>query len=126
MGFFIKDLFITETAKFQWHDKLTNPPTVPETSPIIKIAAMTPQVVRVQAGAGGNGGSAGLPADDTTLQHIPTPVTPIVVPDGRLVEADLQLVRDNLTVALRAVESQLETMQATPEQLQHVAEVVRG
>jgi hypothetical protein len=122
MGFYIKDLYIAQASKFKWHDRLTNPPTVPETSPLIKVAALSPQIARVQ---GGGGGTA-LPTDENTLFTIPTSITPIVVPDGRLVEADLQMVRENLAVALQAVDAHIEQMQPSAEDLAHVAEVVRG
>ena len=64
MGFYVKDLYVQRVPKFQWHDKLTNPPTIPETSPIIEIAALSPQIAQVRAGGGGGG--VFLPADDTT------------------------------------------------------------
>ena len=55
MGFYVKDLYVQRVPKFQWHDKLTNPPTIPETSPIIEIAALSPQIAQVRAGGGGGG-----------------------------------------------------------------------
>ncbi|MCU1538912.1 MAG: hypothetical protein JWP82_3263 [Humibacillus sp.] len=123
MGFYIKDLYVHRVPKFSWHDRLTNPPTIPETSPIIRAAALSPHVV--VAGQGGRtGGEVGLPADDTTLWTIPTPITPIVFPGSRLEETDLQLVRDNLRVTLEAVERQIDTMQASGEDLAYVASVV--
>src|SRR4051794_14111682 len=60
MGFYIKDLYVHRVPKFDWHDKLTNPPTVPETSPIIQVAALSPHL-EVE---GRGGGLVGLPADD--------------------------------------------------------------
>jgi hypothetical protein len=122
MGFYIKDLYVHRVPKFQWHDQLTNPPTIPETSPIIRMAALSPHL----AASGGRGGEVGLPADDTTLWTIPTPITPIVFPAGRLEETDLQLVRDNLRATLEVVEQQISQMQPTAEDLKHVAAVVAG
>jgi hypothetical protein len=119
MGFYIKDLYVHRVPKFQWHDQLTNPPTIPETSPIIRVAALSPHL----AASGGRGGEVGLPADDTTLLTIPTPITPIVLPAGRLEENDLQLVRDNLRATLEAVEQQISQMRPTAEDLKHVAAV---
>lgn len=121
MGFYIKDLYVHRVPKFRWHDPLTNPPTIPETSPIIRAAALSPHIA---VGRGGGGGSVGLPADDNTLYTIPTPITPIVFPGSRLEETDLQLVRDNLQVTLEAVNRQIDSMQATGEDIAYVASVV--
>jgi hypothetical protein len=121
MGFYIKDLYVHRVPKFQWHDRLTNPPTIPETSPIIRVAALSPHLA-----ATGGGGEVGLPADETTLWTVPTPITPIVLPAGRLEENDLQLVRENLRATLEAVEQQISQMQPTAEDLKHVAAVVAG
>ena len=120
MGFYIKDLYVHRIPKFSWHDKLTNPPTIPETSPIIRVAALSPHL-EVE---GRGGGLVGLPADDNTLYTIPTRITPIVFPGTRLEETDLQLVRENLRVTLEAVDRQLESMQASGEDLAYVASVV--
>ncbi|SKF62366.1 Uncharacterised protein [Mycobacteroides abscessus subsp. abscessus] len=65
-----------------------------------------------------------LPADDTTLYTIPTPITPIVTPVGRLELADLVLVRENLKVTLEAVERQLEEMKPTEEELKYTRKVL--
>ena len=121
MGFYIDDLYIQRVPKFKWHDKLTNPPTVPETSPIIRMTALSPQLARV---SGGGGGDVALPADDTTLYTIPTPITPIVTPVGRLELADLVLVRENLQLTLEAVDRQLEEMKPTDEQLKYARKVI--
>ena len=123
MGYYIKDLYIQRVPKFRWHDKLTNPPTIPETSPIIRVTALTPAFARV---SGGGGGEVGLPADDTTLTPIPTPITPIVMPIGRLELSDLQLVRENLEIALKAVDAHLETMQPSGEELDYARTVLKG
>ncbi|HEY6748565.1 MAG TPA: hypothetical protein VI357_22955 [Mycobacteriales bacterium] len=120
MGFYIKDLYVHRVPKFRWHDRLTNPPTIPETSPIIRVAALSPHL----AASGRGGGEVGLPADETTLWTVPTPITPIVLPAGRLEDSDLQLVRDNLRATLEAVEQQISQMQPTAEDLEHVAAVV--
>ena len=122
MGFYIKDLYVHRIPKVPWHDPLTNPPTIPETSPIIRTAALSPHVAQVGRG----GGSTALPADDTTLWTIPTPITPIVTPAGRLELNDLQLIRDNLEMTLKAVDAQLETMQPSAEELAYVQSVVKG
>ena len=124
MGFYVKDLYVQRVPKFQWHDKLTNPPTVPETSPIIRVAALSPQIAHVQERGGGGG--VFLPADDTTLYTIPTSITPIVTPVGRLQEADLQQVRETLTVTLRAVEQQIEAMKPSAEDLSYATSVLKG
>ncbi len=129
MGFYVKDLYVRRVPKFEWHDKLTNPPTVPETSPIIRVAALSPQIAHVQGSrgtVGNNGGGVFLPADDTTLWTIPTSITPIVSPVGRLDEADLQLVRDNLAVTLKAVEQQIDAMQGSKEDVAYAASVLKG
>ena len=123
MGFYIKDLYVHRVPQFRWHDKLTNPPTIPETSPIIRAAALSPHVV-VGGRGGQGGGEVGLPSDENTLWTIPTPITPVVFPGSRLEETDLQLVRDNLRVTLEAVERQIDTMQASGEDLAYVASVV--
>ncbi|MBO1029952.1 hypothetical protein IPV09_01210 [Tessaracoccus sp. SD287] len=124
MGFYVDDLYIHRVPKFKWHDKLTNPPTVPETSPIIRVTALSPQLARVTGGGAGGGGDVALPADDTTLYTIPTPITPIVTPVGRLELADLVLVRENLKVTLEAVERQLEEMKPTEEELKYTRKVL--
>jgi|GEM_PF-1236965 len=127
MGFYIKDLYVRRLPKFTWHDPLTNPPTVPETSPIIRVAALSPQIARLQTrAAGGGGGGVFLPADDTTLYTIPTPITPIVFPVGRLDEADLQQVRESLAVTLKVVEREIEGLQASAEDVAYVASAVKG
>ena len=122
MGFYIKDLYVHRIPKFKWHDPLTNPPTIPETSPIIRSAVLSPHVA--QGGRGG--GDVALPADDTTLWTIPSRLTPIVTPAGRLELHDLQVVRDNLQATLDAVSAQLETMQPSAEDLAYVQSVVKG
>lgn len=120
-GFYIEDLYVYRVPKFRWHDKLTNPPTIPETSPIIRTAALSPAIAR----AGGGGGEVGMPDPENTMVTIPTPITPIVTPIGRLEFADLALVRENLKVTLAAVEAQLETMKPTQEQLEYVRKVIQ-
>ncbi len=122
MGFYIKDLYVHRIPKFKWHDPLTNPPTIPETSPIIRSAVLSPHVAQVGRG----GGDVALPADDTTLWTIPSRITPIVTPAGRLELHDLQVVRDNLQATLDAVNAQLETMQPSAEDLAYVQSVVKG
>lgn len=124
MGFYIKDLYVQRIPKFTWHDPLTNPPTIPETSPIIRSAVLSPRVERV-AGGGGGGGTA-LPADDTTLYTIPTPLTPVVLPAGRLELDDLQAVRENLKITLDAVDAQLASLTPSAEDLDYVRSVVKG
>ena len=76
MGFYIKDLYIARVPKYVWHDKLTNPPTIPETSPVIRVTQLSPRFTAVTDGQ--NGGGSELPADDTVLP--PSPITPIVMP----------------------------------------------
>ena len=122
MGFYIKDLYVHRIPKFKWHDPLTNPPTIPETSPIIRTAVLSPHVAQVGRG----GGDVALPADETTLWTIPSRITPIVTPAGRLELHDLQVVRDNLQATLDAVNAQLETMQPSAEELSYVQSVVKG
>ena len=124
MGFYVKDLYVQRVPKFTWHDPLTNPPTIPETSPIIKIAALSPQLGELRPRGGGGG--VFLPADDTTLYTIPTSITPIVTPVGKLAEADLQSVRETLAVTLKVVEKQIEQMQPTAEELSYAGSVLKG
>lgn len=124
MGFYIKDLYIHRVPKFTWHDPLTNPPTVPETSPVIQVAALSPRLEATRGGGGG--GEVGLPADDNTVYTIPTWWTPVIQPAGRLEETDLRVVRDNLAATLKAVEGQIEKMQPTAEDLEHVSSVFGG
>ena len=123
MGFYVKDLYVQRVPKFQWHDKLTNPPTIPETSPIIEIAALSPQIAQVR---GGGGGGVFLPADDTTLYTIPSWLSPIVHPARRLAESDLHVVRESLAATLKAVEQQIEGLQGTPEDISYAASVLKG
>lgn len=125
MGFYVKDLYVQRVPKFRWHDKLTNPPTIPETSPIIEIAALSPQIAHVRAGGGGGGGVF-LPADDMTLYTIPSWLTPIINPARRLSEVDLQTVRESLAVTLRAVEQQIEGLQGSAEDIAYAASVLKG
>lgn len=126
MGFYVKDLYVQRVPKFQWHDKLTNPPTVPETSAIIQIAALSPQIAEVQARAGGGGGGVFLPADDNTVYTIPSHWTPVISPVGRLNEADLQIVRESLVATLKAVEQQIEGLQGSAEDIAYAASVLKG
>jgi hypothetical protein len=126
MGFYVKDLYVRRVPKFQWHDKLTNPPTIPETSPIIRVAALSPQIAEVQVRAANGGGGVFLPADDNTFYTIPTSITPIVSPAGRLDEADLQVVRETLSATLKAVDAQIEGMQATAEDIAYATSVLKG
>ena len=125
MGFYIKDLYVQRVPKFQWHDKLTNPPTIPETSPIIEIAALSPQIAQVRAGGGGGGGVF-LPADDTTMYTIPSWLSPIVHPARRLAEADLYTVRESLAATLKAVEGQIEGLQGSAEDIAYAQSVLKG
>jgi hypothetical protein len=124
MGFYVKDLYVQRVPKFQWHDKLTNPPTIPETSPIIEIAALSPQIAQVRAGGGGGG--VFLPADDTTLYTIPSWLTPIVHPARRLAESDLHTVRESLAVTLKAVEQQIDALQGSAEDIAYAQSVLKG
>jgi hypothetical protein len=126
MGFYIKDLYVRRVPKYQWHDPLTNPPTIPETSPIIRVAALSPKLVDVKTRAGGSGGSVFLPADDTTLYTIPTPITPIVIPVGRLEEVDLVAVRETLATTLAVLDSEIKGLQATAEDVAYVQSAVKG
>lgn len=123
MGFYIKDLYFHRVPHFPWHDPLTNPPTIPETSPIIRATILSPHVGRL---GGSRGGGTELPADDNTLWTIPTPITPIVTPAGRLELQDLAAVRDNLVLTLKAVEGQLESMKPSEEDLAYVRSVLKG
>ena len=127
MGFYVKDLYVQRVPKFQWHDKLTNPPTIPETSPIIRVAALSPQIAEAhtQAGGGGGGGVF-LPADDTTFYTIPSWLTPIVNPARRLAEADLHTVRESLAVTLKAVEQQIDALQGSAEDIAYAQSVLKG
>lgn len=142
MGFYVKDLYIDGGAlrRTAWrdlfHDPLTNPHTVPETSPAIAVAALSPAVAeatgRLRAGdlrgaeqvalaVGGAALSAYLPADDTVLP--PSPITPIADQVGVLLdESDLLHARDALRVALRQVDAAVERLQPTGRDL----EVLRG
>ena len=124
MGFYVKDLYVQRVPKFQWHDKLTNPPTIPETSPIIEIAALSPQIAQVRAGGGGGG--VFLPSDDTTLYTIPSWLTPIVHPARRLAESDLHTVRESLAVTLKAVEQQIDALQGSAEDIANAQSVLKG
>ncbi|MET0787648.1 MAG: hypothetical protein ABWY33_00280, partial [Cellulomonas sp.] len=111
MGFYVKDLYVQRVPKFQWHDKLTNPPTVPETSPIIQIAALSPQIAEVQVRAGGGGGGVFLPADDNTVYTIPSLWTSVISSACGINEADMQIVRVSLVATLKAVDQQIEGLQ---------------
>ena len=123
MGFFVKDLFVQRVPKFTWRDPLTNPPTIPETSPIIQVAALSPNVAVARRGAGGG---AALPADDNTLVTVPTWLSPIIVPGGRLQESDLTAVRQTLVTTLKVVDDHIATMQPTAEDLEHLNSVIQG
>ena len=122
MGFFVKDLFVQRVPKFTWRDPLTNPPTIPETSPIIQVAALSPNVAVGRAGGGG----AALPADDNTLFTVPSWLSPIIAPGGRLQESDLTVVRQTLVTTLKAVDEHIATMQPTAEDLEHLSSVIQG
>ena len=124
MGFYIKDLYVHRIPKIPWHDPLTNPPTIPEPSPAPRTTALSPHAAA--APGGGPAGRPALPADDTTLWTIPTPITPIVTPAGSLELNDLHIVRENLLATLKAVDAQLETMQPSAEDLAYVQSVVKG
>ena len=124
MGFFVKDLFVQRVPKFTWRDPLTNPPTIPETSPIIQVAALSPNVA--VARRGGWGGAANLPADDNTLFTVPSWLSPIITPGGRLQESDLAVVRETLVTTLKAVDDHIATMQPTAEDLEHLSSVIQA
>ncbi|GEM00384.1 hypothetical protein [Cellulomonas terrae] len=124
MGFYVKDLYVQRVPKFQWHDKLTNPPTIPETSPIIHIAALSPQIAQIRSGGGGGG--VFLPSDENTLYTIPSWLTPVVNPAGRLSEADLHVVRESLAASLRAVEQTIDGLQGTAEDIAYAQSVLKG
>ena len=122
MGFFVKDLFVQRVPKFTWRDPLTNPPTIPETSPIIQVAALSPNVAVARRGAAG----AALPADENTLVNVPSWLSPIIAPGGRLQESDLTVVRQTLVTTLKAVDDHIATMQPTAEDLEHLNSVIQG
>ena len=122
MGFFVKDLFVQRVPKFTWRDPLTNPPTIPETSPIIQVAALSPNVAVARRGAGG---AVARPADENTLFTVPSWLSPIIAPGGRLQESDLTVVRETLVTTLKAVDDHIATMQPTAEDLEHLSSVVQ-
>lgn len=148
MGFYVRDLYL-DSARFRritvtdiiTHDPLTNPPTIPETSPILVVAKLTPQIAEftgaVKAGHVGHAavqefagaiGSAAVsaylyPDPDGGSGDIPTPITPFV---HRFTEAlreeDLAAVRGSLETAVKLADGVLERLQPTERDI----EVVRG
>ena len=123
MGFYVKDLYVHRVPKFRWHDKLTNPPTVPETSPIIEIAALSPQIAVLRGGGGG-----GRPARRRLhVYPIPSWLSPIVhagpTPRRR---PTCSIVRESLAATLKAVEQQIDGLQGTAEDIAYAASVLKG
>jgi len=146
MGFYIKDLYVdvASARRSTWrsllHDPLTNPPTIPETSPAIAVAALSPVleqaagrlragdlhgVEEVARGIGIAALSVYLPADDGELP--PSRISPIAVyADGLLDEADLLAARDTLRVALDKVDRLTEGLQPDRAQLEHLRDALEG
>jgi hypothetical protein len=137
MPYLIRDVVL---ARIYIHDKLTNPPTVPETSPIFVAANLSPQLQKVAhmaskqldhanaasyfdqvaldvgrqmvAGVMGTGGGTSLPADDGT--PVPSPWTPIAVHvDDVISEATLPALRERIRLATEALEVDVTRADAT-------------
>ncbi len=146
MGFYVRDLYL-DSSRFRrvkltdliTHDPLTNPPTVPETSPIVVVAQLSPRIAEfagaVAAGriasaevhefvnmVGGAAVSAYLyPDPDGTGPGVPTPITPIAHKfDDVLQESDLVSVKGSLEQAVRLADSAVERMQPTEKDIDAV------
>ena len=146
MGYYIKELYIDDDVlrrvPLTWHDPLTNPPTIPETSPIISVAKISPAVAEF-TGALRQGhavpveavdrvamevgqlalATAALPADDTV--PVPTPITPIALKFRvSLSEADLGQVRAGLQQALEITDGLVKQLAPSEEQLSELRDVL--
>ena len=152
MGFYVRDLYL-DSARFHritltdiiTHDPLTNPPTVPETSPILAVAQLSPQIAEfagaVKAGHVGQGavhefagaiGSAVVsgylyPDPDGNPGDIPPWLTPIVQRFAdSLHEADLVAVRGTLEAAVKLADGVMERMQPQAQEIDLVRGALEG
>lgn len=138
MGFYLKDLYVDVGAlrRTAWrdlfHDPLTNPHTVPETSPAIAVAALSPAIAgatgrvlagdlrgveEVAMGIGVAAMSAYLPAFDDGVAP-PSRISPIADHLHTLLdESDLLQAREALTVALGQVDAAVDRLRPTGEDL---------
>ena len=148
MGFYVRDLYL-DSSRFRrvtltdliTHDPLTNPPTIPETSPILVVAQLSPQIAEftgaVKAGGIGQAevhefvnrvgaaavGSYLYPNPDGDGPEIPPWLTPIVRTFSEsLHESDLVAVRSTLEQSVRLAGSAVERLQPSEKDV----DVVRG
>jgi hypothetical protein len=132
MGFYIKDLYVSSA---RWHDPLTNPPTVPETSPVLVAAKYHTAVVRaVEAGGVARGGQVAtlLPPDDGgwvwptwwTITH--TTTSPYRNPGEVIQEGDYLQILTVLRQSVETVERVMESLKPNQEQLNHVSKTLES
>jgi hypothetical protein len=129
MGFYIKDLYVTSSRWFL-HDRLTNPPTVPETSPVL-VAAKYQHVVAkayqkaIAQRAAGSAGAAGMPGPDDdgswvtwTIPTFPTRTTSPYLDLGDILEeSDYLQIREVLKQSLETVERTISALSPDAKQL---------
>jgi hypothetical protein len=118
MGFYIKDLYVN-AATWPPHDPLTNPPTVPETTPWVLVAAKLRDVA-VQNGQAG----------DLDEQHTTAPTVPTTFPFGSgaavIDEADYARIHTVLTQTLAAVENAMAAMKPEDGQVEYARNLLAG
>ncbi len=127
MGFYIKDLYVS-SAKWRPHDPLTNPPTVPETSPVFFAAKYLRDIIVV----GGRGNAMPNPDDDSftrwtrfTTWPTPTP-TPWAELSTVIHEEDYLSIRETLVRAVEVVDKAMSALQPTVGQLDEAIDVLNS
>jgi hypothetical protein len=136
MGFYVKDMYISST-RWRPHDPLTNPPTIPETSPVF-VAAKYLTVLQRGRVAGG-GGQAGYPNPEGGGTEYPTwtvptyltlttltTTTPVIDPSEVIREEDYLRIRETLRQATEVIDKAMEQLTPQREQLTEALEALQS
>lgn len=141
MGFYIKDLYVS-SERWRLHDPLTNPPTIPETSPVFVAAKYLRELTAVQRGrvATGSAGRAGYPNPDgdgggveyptwtvpTYMTTILTTTTPVVDVSSVIREEDYLRIRENLRQATEVIDKAMAELVPERQQLAEAVETLQS
>jgi hypothetical protein len=141
MGFYVKDIYVSSN-RWRLHDPLTNPPTIPETSPVFVAAKYLQELTAVQRGrvAADTAGRAGFPNPDgdgggveyptwtvpTYMTTILTTTTPVIDVTSVIREEDYLRIRENLRQAAEVIDRAMEQLTPQREQLDQVMETLQS
>jgi len=138
MGFYVKDIYVSSN-RWRLHDPLTNPPTIPETSPVFVAAKYLQELTAVQRGrvAGGaagypnpegDGGGLGYTTMTVTLPTITTltTTTPVIDVSSAIREEDYLRIRENLRQATEVIDRAMEQLTPQREQLDEAVEALQS